>query len=55
MKYLIQKILSGIHHKELFFSIKEKPYLTRIWTQHLLKKFYQAPALPSELFNFLVL
>ena len=38
---MVIQILSGIHLKELFFSIKEKPSLSRIWTQY--------PFLPSEL------
>ena len=47
---MVVQILSWIHREQLFFSINEKPSLTRIWTQDPLEKIYKDPALPSELF-----
>ena len=38
----------------IFFSIKEKPSPTGLWTQDHLKKCQQAPALPSELSHLLI-
>ena len=49
---MVVQILSGIHLEKLFFSFKEKLSLTGFWTQNPLKKFYKAPALPSELSHF---
>ena len=46
---MVVQVLSRIHHKQLFFSIKENTSLTGIWTQDRLKFFYQVPSLPSEL------
>ena len=34
---MVVQILSGIHGEQLFFSIKEKAYLTGIWMQDHLK------------------
>ena len=45
---MVIQILFGIHPEQLFFSFKEKPSLSGIWTQERFNSFYQAPALPSE-------
>ena len=50
---MVVQILSGIYHKQLFFSSREKPSQTGIWTQDLLEKLYQAPSLPSLLSHYI--
>ena len=46
---MVVQILSGIHHENCFFSIKEKTSLTVIWTRDLPMT---KPALPSELSHY---